>query len=79
MKTWDKVLLCIGSDSYDETVEKVSASWIITVDGKRFKKEKVDKILWEEFFIYKGMWDDHCYRVYDNSTWKLKAHLDPSF
>lgn len=40
LKSGDKVILYIGSDSYDEVVEGVSKAGVLTVRGHRFKEIK---------------------------------------
>ena len=81
----DKVLLCIGSDSYDETVANVSSSWIIYIydynpnpeikNCKKFKRFK----RYKNTNCYHWIWKNNCYRLIDNTDGKFQAHLDESF
>jgi len=78
LKTWDRVILYIGSDSYDETIKEVSRAGVITVGGHRFKEIKGNyAVHWTYYF--RGIWIDKYYTIKDNRDGKLKASLDPSF
>ena len=79
MKTGDKALLCIGSDSYDVTVIKVSNSWIVYISDRSVWNSNYKRFKHKKGNMYYGVWRDNCFVLYDNSDGKLKAHLNESF